>query len=58
MNLKKLRDKHKMTQKQFAALIGYNTVYYSNLERGVYPVTERTKKLVLEALRNYNKAFK
>lgn len=47
-----------MTQKQFAELFGYTEKYYSNLERGVYPLTIKTKKLITETLRNYEKAFK
>lgn len=58
MNLRKIRLKYKMTQKQFAELFGYTEKYYSNLERGVYPLTIKTKKLITETLRNYEKAFK
>jgi transcriptional regulator with XRE-family HTH domain len=57
MNLQKIRKRYKMTQKEFASLFGYSESYYSNLERGVYPLTNRTKQLIGETLKSYEKAF-
>lgn len=56
MNLKLERRKLKMTQKQFAALINYTQNYYSNLEQGYYPISERTKKIIKLAIDNYRKS--
>jgi transcriptional regulator with XRE-family HTH domain len=58
MDLKKLRTKHKMTQRQFADLIGYTEGHYACLERSTYTLTPKAKKLITETLRNYTKAFK
>ena len=56
MNLRKIRKKLNMTQKEFGELFGYTESYYSNLERGVYPLTNRTKQLISNTLKIYKDA--